>query len=103
MKTLARAVRWNWIAQAALGLLSVQACQASGRGGSEVSPSSAQAVVSETSGGAGDLHSDRHLLLVVEHDGAGFHVRHAQVVALALPMTRFSNPLRWRADVEQLG
>jgi hypothetical protein len=100
VKTLARVVRWNWIAQATLGLLLVQACQASGRGGSEATPSSAQAAVSESSGGDGNVHSDRHLLLVVAHDSAGFHVRHAQVVALALPVTRFSNPLRWRADVE---
>jgi hypothetical protein len=88
------------IAPAALGLLSVQACQANGRGGGEATPSSARAAVSETSEGDGNVHSDRHLLLVVEHDSAGFHVRHAQVVATALPVTRFPSPLRWRADVE---
>jgi hypothetical protein len=85
----------------ALGLLALPACQTSGRGGSEATPSSARAPVSETSqGGAGDEHADRHLLLVIAHDTGGFHVRHAQVVLTALPVTRFPTPLRWRADVE---
>jgi len=89
----------------ALGLLMLPACQANGRGGSEATPSSARAAVSEMSEGDGDApssaaHSDRHLLLVVEHDSAGFHVRHSQVVMAPLPVTRFSMPLRWRADVE---
>jgi hypothetical protein len=86
---------------AALGLLALPACQANGRGGSEATPSTARAPVSEVSqDGDGDARADRHLLLVIEHDSSGFHVRHAQVVVTPLPVTRFPTPLRWRADVE---
>ena len=86
---------------AALGLLALPACQANGRGGGEATPSSARAPVSETSqGGADDARTNRHLLLVIEHDSAGFHVRHTQVVMAPLPTTRFPSSLRWRADVE---
>ena len=86
---------------AVCGVLTLQACQVSGRGGGEPAPANAQAIIDTSSASAsGGAQSERHLLLVVDHDGAGFHVRQAQVVAMALPSTRFPKAQRWRADVE---
>ncbi len=78
--------------------MAVSACQASGRG--EPEPASAHASVSEVPAGGAVATPAQHVLLVVQHDASGFHVRHAQVVASALPSSRFPEPQRWRADVE---
>ena len=75
-------------------------CQSNGRG--EPAAANTQAAVSSAAAGAsaaGERHG-QHLLVVVDHDSSGFHVRHAQVVALPLPATRFPKAQSVRADVE---
>ena len=97
VKTLSWCWPSRWISIGLLG--AAQACQASGHGG-EPAPASAPAAVSQVPNSDGGAAVARHVLLVVQHDSAGFRIRHAQVVASALPQSRFPDALPWRADVE---
>jgi hypothetical protein len=72
------------------------ACQGTGRGSGEQAPAKAQAAAQS----AESVGHERHLLLVVEHDRAGFRVRQAQLVASSLPAKRFADARSWRAQVE---
>ncbi len=80
-------------------MIAAQACQASGHD-SEPAAANAPAALSQAPNPDGGAVAARHVLLVVQHDRSGFRVRRAQVVASALPQSRFPEALPWRAEVE---
>jgi len=86
---------------ALLGVLLLPNCQGGGHRSGEQTPASAQAAaLSVAPEGSGEHRPARHVLLIVEHENAGFRLRQAQVVESPLPVKRFAEARKWRAEVE---